>query len=686
MRNEVDSKLKLIRHFIVLMVLALFLADCGGGGGGDSITDQPPADGTPSVPTGLNAAVMSSTRIDLSWNVSVDNSSVIAYNVYGGEINVFDVTFGTSYSETGLQPNTLYCYSVSALDDSGNESDQCSAVCVSTDPAQGAQWQTVMSGTDMNLTALATNGNRIVVVGDDREVLTSEDGSDWAFHNPGLVSPVGMNDVLWNGSKFVGVEGWTYTSLDGIGWNVNTTTSDELVAVAWSDVLNLHIAVGEDGLIMSSPDGSAWNVESSPSVSWLNDVIWGNGRFIVVGENGTILSSSNGSVWSTVPSGTTRTLTGVTWSGSAFVVVGGSDVLTSPDGDTWSPGTPPSAYLESVAWSNSLGMYAAVGWNGAIYTSATGNDWADRSPSIYSPSYAEVIWEGTQFIAVGERGDVVTSSDGVTWTTQTSGSDIQSVIWDGSQFVAVGDQGKLITSIDGDTWTYDSSGDGADFLLDIAWSGSLYAVGAQSFIYNFDPSGWSAGQWLGATTSCSGMMWDGSQFVGVGSGVGGAATWTSPDGSTFTYHDPGTGSTSVLRGVTWNGTDQYMAVGYGGLIVSSTNGSIWSTEISNTSTNLYGVNYGGGQYVAVGASGSIITSPNGTLWSAQDATISSSLYNVAYTGAEYVAVGASGRIVTSADGASWSADQHTFTAYNGVAWNGTTLVIVGDDGTVVRRQ
>lgn len=682
-----DSFLKSTRSFFVLTLLTVtfFLTACGGGGGGGGPTNTPPADEIPSIPTGLKAMVMSPTQIDLSWNTSVDNSAVAGYNVYGGEITTFNFSMTTTYSETDLQPNTLYCYSVSALDDEGNESDQCSAVCVTTDPTPGTQWNTVMRGTDMNLTALATNGSRIVVVGDDGEVLTSGDGSDWAFHTPGLVSPVGMNDVVWNGSKFVGVEGWTYTSVDGIGWSVNPTTFDELVAVAWADSLNLHITVGEDGLIMSSTDGSEWNTENSPTTNWLNDVVWGNNRFIAVGANGTILSSPDGSVWNTVSSGTTGNLTGVTWSGSAFVVVGLSDVLTSPDGDTWSSGTAPVANLESVAWSNNLGMFASVGWNGAIYTSNSGNVWTNRSPTTYSPNYKDIIWSGTHFIAVGERGEVVTSSNGVTWTTQTSGSDIQSVIWDGSQFVAVGDQGKVLTSPDGNTWTYDSSGDGADFLQDIAWSGSHYAVGAQSYIYIVDATGWSDGQWLGATSACSGMLWDGAQFVGVGWGAGGATTWTSPDGSIFTYHDPATGSSSVLKDITWNGTDIYVAVGYSGLVVSSIDGAIWSTETSNTLNNLYALDHGGGQYVAVGATGIIVTSSEGKVWTQQDSTITSSLYDVVHTGTEYVAVGATGQILTSPDGVSWSTEQHTYITYNGVAWNGSALVIVGNDGTVVRR-
>jgi len=682
--------MRLNRYYWMVMVLTLLLAafETWNGSVGASAAESPAANGTPSVPSELRAAVVSTTQIDLSWNPSVDDSAIFAYKVYGGKSSTFSVTMGTSFSDTGLQPNTLYCYSVSAIDDSGNESDQCPAVCATTDSAPGPQWQTMARGTDMDLTALATNGSRIVVVGDDSQVLTSEDGSEWLFHEPGLISPQGMNDVVWNGSKFVGVKGWTYTSVDGIGWNLNPTTTDELVAVAWSHALNLHIAVGEEGLIMSSPDGAAWQVEveSSPSASWLSDVVWGNGRFIAVGQNGTILSSSNGSTWSTVSTGTYGSLNGITWSGSAFVAVGNSEVLISTDGSTWSQGTPPLASLESVAWSNNLGMYAAVGWNGAIFTSATGSNWTDRSPSIYSPSYREVIWDGARFIAVGDLGDVVTSSDGVTWTTRTSGSDLQSVIWDGKRFIAVGDQGKVLTSSDGENWTYGGSGDGADFLLDVAWSGSKYAICAQSYIYTFDQSGWSDGQWLGATSSCSGIMWSGTQFVGVGSGAGGATTYTSPDGSTFTYHDPGTGSQSALKDVTWNGTDQYIAVGYYGHIISSADGATWSTEVSNTSSNLYGMTCGGGKYVAVGASGSVVTSPDGSHWSVRNSTISTNIYDVVFTGTDYVAVGASGRIVTSADGAVWSPDQHTFTTYNGVAWNGKTLVIVGDDGTVVRYQ
>ena len=106
-----------------------------------------------------------------------------------------------------------------------------------------------------------------------------------------------MNDVIWNGSIFVGVKIGIYTSVDGIGWNVHNMPTDELNAVAWSDTLNLHVAVGKEGLIMSSPDGVTWQVEIEPVdfAPWLTDVVWGNGRFIAVRQDGVILSSTNGS-------------------------------------------------------------------------------------------------------------------------------------------------------------------------------------------------------------------------------------------------------------------------------------------------------------------------------------------------------------------------------------------------------
>ena len=93
--------------------------------------NQPPA-----RPTDLSASAVSSSRIDLSWTASTDNSDVVSYRVYRDGQETGSST-GTTYSDTGLLPATTYTYQVSACDAADNESTLSDAVQASTlDPSQ----------------------------------------------------------------------------------------------------------------------------------------------------------------------------------------------------------------------------------------------------------------------------------------------------------------------------------------------------------------------------------------------------------------------------------------------------------------------------------------------------------------------------------------------------------------------
>ena len=65
-----------------------------------------------------------------------------------------------------------------------------------------------------------------------------------------------------------------------------------------------------------------------------------------------------------------------------------------------------------------------------------------------------------QMVAVGANGTILTSSDGVTWVGQNSGTpnDFFGVTFQKDSFVAVGDLGIIKTSPTGTTWTTQSSG------------------------------------------------------------------------------------------------------------------------------------------------------------------------------------------------------------------------------------
>lgn len=88
----------------------------------------------PSVPSALNAAAFSPTQINLSWNASNDNVSVVGYKIYRNSAQVA-TSAGTSYQDTGLTQNTTYTYAVVAYDASGNTS-ALSANAFATTPAQ----------------------------------------------------------------------------------------------------------------------------------------------------------------------------------------------------------------------------------------------------------------------------------------------------------------------------------------------------------------------------------------------------------------------------------------------------------------------------------------------------------------------------------------------------------------------
>lgn len=76
----------------------------------------------PSTPPSLEASSVGPNQIDLTWSPSSDNTGVTGYEVYRGGKLVGDVG-ETSFSDTGLDPDTQYNYQVIAYDEASNESD-----------------------------------------------------------------------------------------------------------------------------------------------------------------------------------------------------------------------------------------------------------------------------------------------------------------------------------------------------------------------------------------------------------------------------------------------------------------------------------------------------------------------------------------------------------------------------------
>jgi len=84
-----------------------------------SATTEPPDTIPPSVPTALVAVAVSSTQINLSWNASTDNVTVMGYKLFrdGAQIAT---TSQLTFSDNGLTASTTYAYTVAAYAAAGN--------------------------------------------------------------------------------------------------------------------------------------------------------------------------------------------------------------------------------------------------------------------------------------------------------------------------------------------------------------------------------------------------------------------------------------------------------------------------------------------------------------------------------------------------------------------------------------
>jgi hypothetical protein len=126
------------------------------------------------------------------------------------------------------------------------------------------------------------------------------------------------------------------------------------------------------------------------------------------------------------------------------------------------------------------GDFIAVGAQGTLLTSHDGVTWTSRASHTSQDLYQVAYGVGT-YVAVGYAGTIVSSTDGAIWSAQNSptSNGLYAIVFGGNdQFVATGDSGTIVYSSTGtnDSWTTTTAGS-AD-LLGITSGGVFVAVGA----------------------------------------------------------------------------------------------------------------------------------------------------------------------------------------------------------------
>lgn len=102
----------------------------------DTVSAVMPAPDTqaPTAPTGLTATGTSSTTIALNWTAGSDNVGVASYQIWRNGALVGS-SASTSYTDNGLVASTAYSYTVKAVDDAANVSDNSNTASATTQAA-----------------------------------------------------------------------------------------------------------------------------------------------------------------------------------------------------------------------------------------------------------------------------------------------------------------------------------------------------------------------------------------------------------------------------------------------------------------------------------------------------------------------------------------------------------------------
>ena len=304
------------------------------------------------------------------------------------------------------------------------------------------------------------------------------------------------------------------------------------------------------------------------------------------------------------------------------------------------PGSPGTLIGELTVSSTTEGLFTADVWllDAAGHSSNHVNvdfsvvidilTWYRRDPGI-PHVLNDVIWSGSQFLAVGNRGTIMTSADGIDWTTRVSGTDVRlnAAVWDGYDYTVVGDGATILFSSDGVDWTTQHTGADEIWLQGIAHSATHFvAVGKVSgpnraYVLTSADHGatWQEAVALPQTGRyMTDIAWTGRSPVFVATA---AAAWYPNDGRVFTSADGQTWvevvinlqSPSTLSIILHEG--EFVAGGIGGLLYRSPDGVNWTVTDTDTITNFLGLAASDTTFIAAGViSSAVATTDDGTTW------------------------------------------------------------------------
>jgi hypothetical protein len=324
----------------------------------------------------------------------------------------------------------------------------------------GTIWATQTSNTSLDLNKIIHDeaNNLYIAVGESGIILTSPDAITWTIRTSGVADNL-YGIAIWP-------DAGTYSYI-AVGDNNAITRCTNVLGTVWTKVTtgflydlrsitvaNLSggsykaIAVGLNGSILfSTNSGQAWadltgvsgtteDLNSINYITWTSAAGITLSKFFVVGNNATVISSDIGSSWSTPLDGipATNHMFNIYYGLSNFWVVGSVGYSTLYGTDILDVATLTSQSLL-------LSFSSIYGFSG---------------PAFNSSNYGI-----GKFVLFGQYDSILVSDDGQNYisqptrnfvTTNLNAADIYGSIIVSSRFIAVGNKGLVLDSTDAITW------------------------------------------------------------------------------------------------------------------------------------------------------------------------------------------------------------------------------------------
>jgi hypothetical protein len=410
-----------------------------------------------------------------------------------------------------------------------------------------------------SISYIATNGTIWVASSNTCPIGYSLNGITWVASISGntLLSGLGAIYISWNGKFWTGAGIGTQPTIysdDGINWKrtrsalfstkiggIFSRNSSVDKFAPLTDNFTVAGGIGQNNLVYSY-DGINWNISNS-----------GNTLFTAVNCN--IIAYNN--LW--VAGGS-----------------GASILIYSKDGIDWLPSTNGSSIfsaVNTVAYGNNIWVAGGAPVLNQMAYSLDGINWTGSNGVFntfcFVAKYGNGLW-----IAGGRTPSMASSTDGITWYNNTTGSSFfyacYTIEYANNLWVAAGDIGgginKIIYSTDGISWAASTTG---NLLLNfcgvIKYANGIWLAGGygtNQMIYSYDGINWvvsTSGNSI-FSSGCFSFTWNG--YLWIAGGSGGNQIAYSSDGINWTASTSGITGTcnTVVSGFPYS-TNSYISIG-----------------------------------------------------------------------------------------------------------------------------